>query len=78
MKMNDKAQTNIRVHAVTSTGADKDINHSSNPPMTPILQLSIGSAILRLRYDAIEVRDSDKLMIDTELEKLDNPIQKVE
>lgn len=69
MKMNDTAKTRLRTSAVTSHAPDRDINHSSNPPCTQVIVLSIGSAVIRLKYDNAEIRDADLLRLDEAIEK---------
>ncbi len=69
MVMNDMTKKRVRTSAITSHGPDKEINHSSNPACTHTIVLSIGSAVMVLKYENAEVRDADLLRLDEVIEK---------
>lgn len=70
MKMLDKAETRLKSLSVTSYTKDFNIDHTSRTTI-PLLNLTIGSAQLSLRYnnEADRNRDFSRLDDQTGLEK---------
>ena len=69
MILNDNSKTRIRVTGVTSYAPDKGYNYS-NSTSWPTIAMTIGSAVIVLKYDSKEVRDAD-------IERLDDKIDSI-
>ncbi len=68
MLMNDRIKTRVRPQSVSSYAPDKGYNYS-NSTSWPTIHLTIGSAILILAYNEVEVRDSDIKRLDEMIDK---------
>lgn len=63
--LKDKANTRLVADAVTSWSLDYDIiQNGSYGDRTETLILSIGSAVLKLKYENLELRDFDAKSLD--------------
>lgn len=63
-QMRDKAKTRVLTEAITSYAPDRDIHHGVKSSITEVLNLSIGSALVSLKYMDVESRDQDVIELD--------------
>jgi hypothetical protein len=61
--MKDEIKTRIQIPAITSYSADRGYNYASATSW-PTIHMTIGSAVLILRYESNEIRDQDIRRLD--------------
>jgi hypothetical protein len=64
--MQDTSKTRINPKAVTSYAPDKDVNYSTVTAW-PTIRLTIGSVMLILSYNTVELRDDDIARLDASI-----------
>jgi hypothetical protein len=68
MQMNDRVKTRVRPQNISSYAPEKGVNYQQSISW-PIIQMTIGSAILVLDYDREEDRDLDIKKLDEVIDK---------
>jgi hypothetical protein len=64
-QMRDKSKTRVVTEAITSYAPDYDVHHGQKSSTTDTINLSIGSALVSLKYMDKASRDQDVSELDT-------------